>query len=462
MSKSKTIYTCRECSATFPKWNGKCLECGSWDSLIETQIILNKSTTNNNSLFLNSKKEKPQKIQEITFKSEDRIFTDMIEFDRVLGGGIVPGSIVLLGGDPGIGKSTILLQISYTLSIKGKKVLYVTAEESLNQVKLRALRMGIKSSDNLFIMSESDINYINQSIMDINPDLCIIDSIQAVYDNTIDSVPGSVTQIKNSTQILMKTSKENNISIFIIGHVTKEGIIAGPKIMEHMVDTVLYFEGEKYKSYRIIRAVKNRFGATNEVGIFEMEENGIKEVNNPSKLFLSEYSGTSSGSCVIVSMEGSRPILVEVQALAYPTYTNMPRRSTIGYEYNRLNQIIAILEKRIGINLSKSDVFVNIVGGLKINEPSADLGVAISIISSVRDIIIPQDTVAIGELGLSGELRSVSNIEQRLKEVNKLGFKKAIIPNSSLPVNNKFDKFNIIGLKKLVDVLIYLGKNKNE
>jgi DNA repair protein RadA/Sms len=260
----------------------------------------------------------------------------------------------------------------------------------------------------------------------------------------------------------MKTSKENNISIFIIGHVTKEGVIAGPKIMEHMVDTVLYFEGEKYKSYRIIRAVKNRFGATNEVGIFEMEENGIKEVNNPSKLFLSEYSGTSSGSCVIVSMEGSRPILVEVQALAYPTYTNMPRRSTIGYEYNRLNQIIAILEKRIGINLSKSDVFVNIVGGLKINEPSADLGVAISIISSVRDIIIPQDTVAIGELGLSGELRSVSNIEQRLKEVNKLGFKKAIIPNSSLPINNKFDKFNIIGLKKLVDVLIYLGKNKNE
>lgn len=461
MSKSKTLYTCRECSATFPKWNGKCLECGAWNSLTENEVILNKST-NNNSLFVNSKKEKPQKIQEISFKSEDRIFTDMIEFNRVLGGGIVPGSMVLLGGDPGIGKSTILLQISYALSIKGKKVLYVTAEESLNQVKLRALRMGIKSSDNLFIMSESDINYVNQNIMDINPDLCIIDSIQAVYDNTIDSVPGSVTQIKNNTQILMKTSKENNISIFIIGHVTKEGVIAGPKIMEHMVDTVLYFEGEKYKSYRIIRAVKNRFGATNEVGIFEMEENGIKEVNNPSKLFLSEYSGTSSGSCVIVSMEGSRPILVEVQALAYPTYTNMPRRSTIGYEYNRLNQIIAILEKRIGINLSKSDVFVNIVGGLKINEPSADLGVAISIISSVRDIIIPQDTVAIGELGLSGELRSVSNIEQRLKEVNKLGFKKALIPNSSLPINNKFDNFNIIGLKKLVDVLIYLGKNKNE
>jgi len=461
MSKTKTIYICQECSATFSKWQGKCSECGSWNSLIENETVSNKSLSKS-SFFISSKKERPQKIQDISFKSEDRILTDMNEFNRVLGGGIVPGSIVLLGGDPGIGKSTILLQISYFLSLKGKKVLYVTAEESINQVKLRALRMGIKSSDNLFIMSESDINYINQNIIDIKPDLCIIDSIQAIYDNTIDSVPGSVTQIKNNTQILMKTSKENNISIFIIGHVTKEGVIAGPKIMEHMVDTVLYFEGEKYKSYRIIRAVKNRFGATNEVGIFEMEEKGINEVNNPSKLFLSEYSGNSSGSCIIVSMEGTRPILLEVQALAYPTYTNMPRRSSIGYEYNRLNQIIAILEKRIGINLSKSDVFVNIVGGLKINEPSADLGVAISIISSVRDIIIPQDTVAIGELGLGGELRSVSNIEQRLKEVNKLGFKKALIPSTSLPISVKFDKFNIIGLKKLVDALIYLGRNKDE
>ncbi|GIW21622.1 MAG: DNA repair protein RadA [Candidatus Sericytochromatia bacterium] len=458
MSKNKISYICQECSAIFPKWSGKCLECGAWNSLVENEVITDKK--NSSSFFVNSKKEKPIKIQDISFKSEDRILTDMSEFNRVLGGGIVPGSLVLLGGDPGIGKSTILLQISYYLSLKGKKIFYVTAEESLNQVKLRALRMGIDKSDNLFIISESDINYINKTILDIKPDICIIDSIQAIYDNTIDSVPGSVTQIKNNTQVLMKTSKENNISIFIIGHVTKEGIIAGPKIMEHMVDTVLYFEGEKYKSYRIIRAVKNRFGATNEVGIFEMIENGIKEVINPSKLFLSEYNGTNSGSCVIVSMEGSRPILVEVQALAYPTYTNMPRRSTIGYEYNRLNQIIAILEKRIGINLSKSDVFVNIVGGLKINEPSADLGVAIAIISSIRDIIIPQDTVAIGELGLGGELRNVSNIEQRLKEVYKLGFKKALIPSNSLPLSIKFDKFDIIGLKKLVDVLIYFGKDK--
>ncbi|MEK7433761.1 MAG: DNA repair protein RadA, partial [Cyanobacteriota bacterium] len=310
---------------------------------------------------------------------------------------------------------------------------------------------------NFYLLAENDITYIIECIKETQPDMCVIDSIQAIYDTSMASAPGSVTQVRNTTHLLLQVAKKNNIAMMIIGHVTKEGALAGPKVMEHMVDTVLYFEGERYKNYRLIRAVKNRFGSTNEVGIFDMTTEGIQEVSNPSGVFLAEYNGDSSGSCIISTMEGTRPILIEVQALAYPTYSTIPRRSTIGFEYNRLNQILAILEKRIGINLTKSDVLVNVVGGLKIIEPSADLGIALSVISSIRDIIIPSDTVVLGELGLGGEVRMVNQLESRLKEAHKLGFKKAIVPKSCLPLKNTID-MDIKGITKLMEAIIQISK----
>lgn len=466
MAKVKTHYVCQECGSNFPRWMGKCSECGSWNSLVEeTQSIAKEQGISNKNMNLGfignpHRTEKPQRIQDIVAEEEERIKTSLEEFNRVLGGGIVSGSMVLLGGDPGIGKSTILLQIGFNLAESAHKVLYVTGEESLHQVRLRAKRMNINESDNFFLLAETDINYIIESLKDNSPVVAVIDSIQSIYDPKMESSPGSVSQVRNTTQLLLHLAKTHNIAMMIIGHVTKDGALAGPKVMEHMVDTVMYFEGERYKSYRLIRAVKNRFGATNEVGIFDMTEDGIKEVTNPSGLFLSEYNGESSGTCVIATIEGTRPLLIELQALAYPTYMTIPRRSTIGFEYNRLNQILAILEKRVGINLSKADVLVNIVGGLKISEPAADLGVALAVISSIRDIIIPPNTVVIGELGLGGEVRMVNQIESRLKEAAKLGFKKAIVPKSCLPLKNKFDNFEVIGVGKLFDAIIHIGKEK--
>lgn len=466
MAKTKTQYTCQECGLKSPKWLGKCPECNSWNSFVEETVRVETKASSSKNASLGyigdpNKRERPQRIQEISTTQEERIKTNLEEFDRVLGGGIVPGSMVLLGGDPGIGKSTILLQIGFDLAEQGKKILYVTGEESLQQVRLRAKRMGINTSDNFFLLASTDINYIGDIIKENVPDLAIIDSIQAIYSHELDSSPGSVSQVRNTTQILLQIAKTNGIAMMIIGHVTKEGALAGPKVMEHMVDTVMYFEGERYKSYRLIRSVKNRFGATNEVGVFDMTADGLKEVTNPSGLFLSEYSGENSGTCVIPTMEGTRPLLIELQALAYPTYSAIPRRSTIGFEYNRLNQILAILEKRVGINLSKSDVLVNIVGGLKIIEPSADLGVALAVISSIRDIIIPSDTVIIGELGLGGEIRMVNQIESRIKEAAKLGFKKALVPKSNLPIKHDLKSFEIIGVSKLFDAIIKIGKKEN-
>jgi DNA repair protein RadA/Sms len=466
MAKVKTHFVCQECGSNFPKWMGKCSECDSWNSLVEeTQSIAKEQGISNKNMNLGfignpMRKEKPQRLQDIVAEEEDRIKTSFEEFNRVLGGGIVAGSMVLLGGDPGIGKSTILLQTGFNLSENGYKLLYVTGEESLHQVRLRAKRMGINESENFYLLAETDINYIIENLKDNPPVVAVIDSIQAIYDPKMDSSPGSVSQVRNTTQLLLHLAKTHNIAMMIIGHVTKEGALAGPKVMEHMVDTVMYFEGERYKTYRLIRAVKNRFGATNEVGIFDMTEDGIKEVTNPSGLFLSEYNGENSGTCVIATIEGTRPLLIELQALAYPTHMNIARRSTIGFEYNRLNQILAILEKRVGINLSKADVLVNIVGGLKISEPAADLGVALAVISSVRDILIPPNTVVIGELGLGGEVRMVNQIESRLKEAAKLGFKKAIVPKSCLPLKTKFDGLEIIGVGKLFDAIIHIGKEK--
>lgn len=462
MAKIKTQFVCNECGSNFPKWMGKCSECGNWNSLVEENVLQIKESSKVNKLGFTGNsnfREKPSKLQDIVFGKETRIKTPFEELDRVLGGGVVPGSMVLLGGDPGIGKSTILLQTGFFLAEKGKKVLYVTGEESLQQVRLRAERMNFKNSDNFLLLADTDVNYVGEIIKNDPPDLAIIDSIQAIYSPVLESPPGSVSQVRNSTQILLHVAKTCNTAMIIIGHVTKEGAIAGPKVMEHMVDTVLYFEGERYKTYRLIRAVKNRFGATNEVGLFDMDEYGLKEVTNPSGLFLSEYSGDNSGTCIISTVEGTRPILLELQALAAPTYITIPRRSTIGFEYNRLSQIIAILEKRVGINLSKSDVLVNVVGGMKITEPSADLGAALAVISSVRDIIIPSDMIIMGELGLGGEIRIISQVESRIKEAAKLGFKRAMLPKSCLPLKNKVEGFELIPVSKIFDAIIKLGKN---
>ena len=472
MAKLKTQYVCQECGANFPKWMGKCSECESWNSLIEENVNLlsdkNVSAKNMSIGYIGNptRKDKPQKIQDIGYYEEERIKTSLDEFNRVLGGGIVPGSMVLLGGDPGIGKSTILLQTGHDLAVSGKKVLYVTGEESLQQVKMRAKRMEINNSDNFYLLAETDINYIIEALKDSMPAVAVIDSIQSIYDPKMESSPGSISQVKNTAQLLLHLAKTHNIAMMIIGHVTKEGSLAGPKVMEHMVDTVMYFEGERYKTYRLIRSVKNRFGATNEVGLFDMTEEGLKEVSNPSGIFLAEYNGESSGSCVVSTIEGTRPLLIELQALAYPSHTAMPRRSTLGFEYNRLNQILAVLEKRVGINLSKSDVLVNVVGGLKVSEPAADLGVALAVISSMRDIVIHPNTVVMGELGLGGEVRMVSQIESRLKEAAKLGFKKAIVPKSCLPIKADLGPdFELIGVTKLLDAIIQIGRdnksNKN-
>lgn len=469
MAKVKTQFVCQECGANFPKWMGKCSECDNWNTLVEERQSLSAGTqvsSKNMSIgFIGNptRKEKPQKIQEITYREEDRIQTSLEEFNRVLGGGIVPGSMVLLGGDPGIGKSTILLQTGHDLATKGKKVLYVTGEESLQQVRLRAKRMEINSSDNFYLLAETDINFIVEAIKDSMPDIAVIDSVQAIYDPKMESSPGSVSQVRNTSQLLLHLAKTHNIAMMIIGHVTKEGSLAGPKVMEHMVDTVMYFEGERYKTYRLIRSVKNRFGATNEVGLFDMTEEGLKEVSNPSGIFLSEYNGDNSGSCVVSTIEGTRPLLIELQALAYSSHSAIPRRSTLGFEYNRLNQILAVLEKRVGINLSKSDVLVNVVGGLKVAEPAADLGVALAVISSLRDIVIHPHTVVMGELGLGGEVRMVSQIESRLKEAAKLGFKKAIVPKSCLPIKADLGKdFELIGVSKLMDAIIQIGRDSKK
>lgn len=469
MAKVKTQFVCQECGANFPKWMGKCSECDNWNTLVEERMSIssdtNVSTKNMSIGFIGNptRKERPQKIQEISYKEEDRIKTSLEEFNRVLGGGIVAGSMVLLGGDPGIGKSTILLQTGHDLANQGKKVLYVTGEESLQQVRLRAKRMDINASDNFFLLAETDINYIVEAIKESMPDIAVIDSVQAIYDPKMESSPGSVSQVRNTSQLLLHLAKTHNIAMMIIGHVTKEGSLAGPKVMEHMVDTVMYFEGERYKTYRLIRSVKNRFGATNEVGLFDMTEDGLKEVSNPSGIFLSEYNGDNSGSCVVSTIEGTRPLLIELQALAYSSHSTIPRRSTLGFEYNRLNQILAILEKRVGINLSKSDVLVNVVGGLKVFEPAADLGVALAVISSIRDIVIHPHTVVMGELGLGGEVRMVSQIESRLKEASKLGFKKAIVPKSCLPIKADLGKdFELIGVSKIMDAIIQIGRDSKK
>ena len=433
MAKRKTKFMCQECGYESPKWMGKCPGCGVWNKMVEEVEV---TGGNRRGAFAHSQGgsailSKPMPITAIETLSEPRILTDLNELNRVLGGGVVKGSLVLIGGDPGIGKSTLLLQVSSQLANKGNKVLYISGEESLHQTKLRASRLGI-SSENLLVYAETNLQEINSTIENTEPGFVIIDSIQTVFHPEVTSAPGSVSQVRECTSELMRIGKTNGIAIFIVGHVTKEGSIAGPRLLEHMVDTVLYFEGERHHTYRILRAVKNRFGSTNEMGIFEMKELGLEEVANPSEIFLEERSQGAAGSTVCASMEGTRPVLVEIQALISPTSFGNPRRMATGIDHNRVPLIMAVLEKRVGMLLQNQDAYLKVAGGVKLDEPAIDLAIAVSIASSFRDKPTKATDCIIGEVGLTGEVRRVSRIEQRVQEAAKLGFERVILPANNL------------------------------
>ncbi len=447
MAKNKTVFVCNECGYEAPKWMGKCPACNAWNTFFEEKVVSSLSSNSG------KKKEvsKPIELNKIEGKNEAKISTGFGELDRVLGGGLVNGSLILLGGEPGIGKSTLILQICNKIKTDGK-VLYVSGEESGEQIKLRADRLGVKN-DNLLFLSETNIENIEENILSINPKLVIIDSIQTMYSEDITSAAGSVSQVREITAKIMRTCKENGVTTILIGHVTKDGNIAGPRVLEHMVDTVLYLEGERYFSYRMLRGVKNRFGSTNEIGMFEMEAEGLVEITDPSKVLISERDENPSGSVVIASMEGTRPLLVEFQALTTPTVYGLPRRTANGIDYNRLAVLIAVLEKKVGLNLGNQDVYLNVVSGLRINEPAIDLGIIAATVSSFKNIPIDTETVVLGEVGLTGEIRSVNLIEKRLKEVEKLGFKKCIIPETNKKLLKENYKLDIIGVKNINEAM---------
>ena len=454
MAKIKTKYICQECGYETFKWMGKCPECESWNTFVEE---IEQKKTKHDLFVMKNDIAKPIPINSLEFKEENRFSTCVNELDRVLGGGIVEGSMILVGGDPGIGKSTLLIQVSNYVACSGKKVLYISGEESIYQIKLRASRLAI-NSENLYIFAENNLNIIEKYIDELMPDMIIVDSIQTVFNPDITSTPGSVSQIKEGTSRFMKISKKIGISTFIVGHVTKDGAIAGPKILEHMVDTVLYFEGERYNTYRMIRAVKNRFGSTNELGVFEMRELGLVEVENPSKVLISEKPKGVSGSVIVATIEGTRPMLVELQALVSPTSFGIPRRMAIGVDYNRVAVLIAVLEKRAFMQTQNQDVYINVVGGIKLNEPAMDLGIMLSIASSFKNIEIDEKTVVIGEVGLTGEVRGVSFVEKRIMECKKLGFTKVIIPKNNLIGLENIEGIRIYGVENIKDALnVVLG-----
>lgn len=430
-AKIKSVYICSECGHESPKWYGKCPGCGEWNTMNEEIKDTSKSASKANSgMFSALHHIKPVEISNVTSENEERFDTGLKELNRVLGGGIVKGSLVLLGGDPGIGKSTILMQICQHLG-DTLKILYVSGEESKRQLKLRADRLNVNSS-NLFVMTETNIEIVASEIRDFKPDLVMIDSIQTMNLTELSSSPGSITQIRECTNLLMRTAKDLDVPVMVVGHVNKEGSIAGPKVLEHIVDTVLYFEGDKQMSCRILRAVKNRFGSTNEIGVFEMSDKGLNEVENPSKMLLSGRPKNVSGTCVTCTLEGSRPILAEVQGLATQSMYGNPRRMSTGFDYNRMSLILAVLEKRAGYYCSNFDVYINIVGGLRIDEPAIDLSVAMAIISSLKDTPISDTAIAFGEIGLAGEIRSVSQAQMRVNEAERLGFTKIVLPIHNL------------------------------
>ncbi|MEO2240300.1 DNA repair protein RadA [Dorea sp. YH-dor226] len=439
----KSIFFCQNCGHEENKWLGQCPACKEWNTFVEEKVTPVKAG--------NMKEQREAQVvtlSSVSTEEDERVRTGIDELDRVLGGGIVPGSLVLVGGDPGIGKSTLLLQVCQRLSSMNKKVLYISGEESLKQIKLRANRMG-SFSDSLYLLCETNLDVIRGVIERQRPDMVVIDSIQTMYNEEVGSAPGSVSQVRESTNILMQLAKGLNISTFIVGHVTKEGTVAGPRVLEHMVDTVLYFEGDRHASYRILRGVKNRFGSTNEIGVFEMQKEGLKEVENPSEFMLSGKPENASGSVVACAIEGTRPMLMEIQALVCRSNFGMPRRTAAGLDYNRVNLLMAVLEKRVGLPLSNYDAYVNIAGGIRLSEPAADLGIVMAIASSYKNKAIAEDTLVFGEVGLSGEVRAVTMPEQRVQEAKKLGFKTCVIPEVSVKTVGKVEGIEIVGVKSV-------------
>lgn len=425
MSKEKILFFCTECGAETPKWSGQCTSCGAWNTIVEAPKE-RKSKQPGVSSIRTRGEAGPVSLKEITAREEARLTTGMEELDRVLGGGVVDGSLVLASGDPGIGKSTLLLQMARNIAGRGEKVLYVSGEESLSQIKLRAMRIG-ECADNLLFMAETDMNEICEQALAIRPKVMIVDSVQTMFLPEFESAPGSVTQVRENTAFLMRFAKTENIAVFLVGHVTKDGSVAGPKMLEHMVDTVLYFEGDSTTTYRILRAVKNRFGSTNEIGVFEMGAAGLAEVLNPSEHMLRGMPEAEAGSVVAVTMEGTRPILVEVQALISQTNFNLPRRTAAGTDFNRVNLLLAVLEKRVGASLSGCDAYVNVAGGLRVTEPALDLPILLAVLSGYRNRPLPEHTVAFGEVGLTGELRAVSQALSRVREAAKLGYRTIVL-----------------------------------
>lgn len=458
--KTKTVFVCGECGNEFPRWMGRCTACGAWNSLVEEEVITGKQTQSSKS-GLKSKAVRtlenmsddavPTVLSAISTTDEIRISTGLSEFDRVLGGGIVAGSLILLGGDPGIGKSTILLQICQHIG-KTQKILYVSGEESLRQIKLRADRLGV-DTENLKIYSETNTENIIRHIAAEKPDLLIVDSVQTIFNPNLNSAPGSVAQIRDVAAMLMRVAKSYSIATFLVGHVTKEGSIAGPKVLEHIVDSVLYFEGEQHRPYRIIRAIKNRFGSTNEIGVFEMNTDGLTEIKNPSSAMLSGRPVGVPGSCIVCTMEGTRPVLAEIQALATPTAFGNPRRMSTGVDFNRSLMLMAVLEKRAGLHISSYDTYINVVGGLRMVEPAVDLGIILALASGFKNKPIDEDLVAVGEVGLTGEIRACSFLESRIAEAKKLGFKKFIVPYTNSKNLKKFKDIEVCQYSNIYQAL---------
>lgn len=453
MAKAKTtVFFCQNCGYESAKWQGQCPACHEWNTFTEEPVVKVSSSV---AVKKAAAEIKPVRLSEVHTDEKQRISSGMEELDRVLGGGIVAGSLMLVGGDPGIGKSTLLLQVCHNLTRDGHKVLYVSGEESAQQIKLRAQRIG-DFKDDLMLLCETNLELVRAVIEKTKPEIVVIDSIQTMYHETVSAAPGSVSQVREATNVLMQIAKGMGISIFLVGHVTKEGVVAGPRVLEHMVDTVLYFEGDRYASYRILRGVKNRFGSTNEIGVFEMRQSGLREVSNPSEYMLEGKPENASGSIVACSMEGSRPILIEIQALVCHTNLPMPRRTTAGTDFNRVNLLLAVLEKRAGMQMSSCDVYVNIAGGIRMTEPAIDLGLILALVSSYKDIAIDEKTIAFGEVGLSGEIRSVNMAQQRVQEAKKLGFETVLMPRVSMKALQKTDGIHIVGLETVRDAVQYL------
>lgn len=452
----KTAFFCQNCGYESSKWMGQCPGCREWNTFVEElTVTASKSTSAKSGLGSGTGKSEPVQLSSIQIEEDDRVLTQIEELDRVLGGGIVPGSMVLVGGDPGIGKSTLLLQVCKELTAKQHKVLYISGEESLRQIKLRARRIG-EFNDQLLLLCETNLEAIRGTIERTRPEMVVIDSIQTMYNDQVSSAPGSVSQVRESTGVLMQIAKGMGISMFIVGHVTKDGSVAGPRVLEHMVDTVLYFEGDRQVAYRILRSVKNRFGSTNEIGVFEMQEKGLIEVKNPSQAMLNGRPTDASGSVVVCSIEGTRPILIEIQALVTRTNFGLPRRTSVGIDYNRVNLLMAVLEKRAGLHLGDCDAYVNLAGGMKLGEPAIDLGVVMAVVSSFKNKVIDPGILIFGEVGLSGEVRGVSMAETRVREAEKLGFTTCIMPKANVESIQGTYQIQLLGVANIKEAMGYI------